>query len=160
MPGALTVPLLVLVEHLNLHWLSGQHSAGGWGKGHAGVAGKGVRRRTPWCWMQTTLCKMRGWMKHKLESRLPGEISTTSYIQMIPLYGRKQERNYKASHWRWKSRVKKLAYYSGLKTHALKGHGIQSHHFMANRWGKNGNSDRLYFLGLQNHCRWVTAAMK
>ena len=24
---------------------------------------------------------------------------------------------------------------------------------MANRWGNNGNSDRLYFLGLQNHCR-------
>ena len=31
--------------------------------------------------------------------------------------------------------------------------GIQSHHFMANRWG-NVNSDRLYFGGLQNHCRW------
>ena len=31
--------------------------------------------------------------------------------------------------------------------------GIQSHYFMANRWGNNGNSDRLYFLGLQNHCR-------
>ena len=28
------------------------------------------------------------------------------------------------------------------------------HHFMANRWGNNGNSDRLYFLGLQNHWRW------
>ena len=27
-------------------------------------------------------------------------------------------------------------------------------HFMANRWGNNENSDRLYFLGLQNHCRW------
>ena len=27
-------------------------------------------------------------------------------------------------------------------------------HFMANRWGNNGNSDRLNFLGLQNHCRW------
>ena len=26
--------------------------------------------------------------------------------------------------------------------------------FMANRWGNNGNSDRLYFLGLQNHCGW------
>ena len=25
--------------------------------------------------------------------------------------------------------------------------------FMLNRWGKNGNSDRLYFHGLQNHCR-------
>ena len=32
--------------------------------------------------------------------------------------------------------------------------GIWSHHFMANRWGNNGNSDRLSFLGLQNHCRW------
>ena len=27
-----------------------------------------------------------------------------------------------------------------------KDHGIQSHHFMANRWGNNGNSERLYFL--------------
>ena len=26
--------------------------------------------------------------------------------------------------------------------------------------GESGNSDRLYFLGLQNHCRWLTAAMK
>ena len=30
----------------------------------------------------------------------------------------------------------------------------KSHHLMANRWGNNGSSDRLYFLGLQNHCRW------
>ena len=36
-----------------------------------------------------------------------------------------------------------------LKQHSEnKDHGIQSHHFMVNRWG---NSDRLYFLGLQNH---------
>ena len=35
-----------------------------------------------------------------------------------------------------------------------KDHGIQSHHFMANRWGNNGNSDRFYFLGLQNLCEW------
>ena len=33
-------------------------------------------------------------------------------------------------------------------------HSIQSNYFMANRWGKGGNSDRIYFLGLQNHCRW------
>ena len=33
-------------------------------------------------------------------------------------------------------------------------HGIRSHHFMANRWGNNGNSDRLHVFGLQNHCRW------
>ena len=29
-----------------------------------------------------------------------------------------------------------------------------SHHFMANKWGNSGNSDRLYFWVLQNHCRW------
>ena len=29
-----------------------------------------------------------------------------------------------------------------------------SHHFMANRWGNSGNSVRLYFWGLQNHCSW------
>ena len=33
-------------------------------------------------------------------------------------------------------------------------HGIQSHHFMGNRWGNSGNSVRFYFGGLQNHCRW------
>ena len=25
---------------------------------------------------------------------------------------------------------------------------------LANRWGNSGNSGRLYFSGLQNHCRW------
>ena len=29
-----------------------------------------------------------------------------------------------------------------------------SHHFMGNRWGNSGNSVRLYFSGLQNHCKW------
>ena len=33
--------------------------------------------------MQSTLCEMPGWMKYKLESRLLGEISTTSDMQMI-----------------------------------------------------------------------------
>ena len=35
-----------------------------------------------------------------------------------------------------------------------KDHGIWSHHFMANRWGKSRSINRFYFLGLQNHCRW------
>ena len=35
-------------------------------------------------YMQRTICDMPGWMKHKLEPRLPGEISITSDIQMIP----------------------------------------------------------------------------
>ena len=36
-------------------------------------------------YMQSTSCEMPGWMTHKLESRLPGKISTTSDMQMIPL---------------------------------------------------------------------------
>ena len=35
-------------------------------------------------YMQSTSCKMLGWMKHKLESRLLGEISITSDMQMTP----------------------------------------------------------------------------
>ena len=35
-------------------------------------------------YMQNTSCKMPGWTKHKLESRLPGEISITSDMQMTP----------------------------------------------------------------------------
>ena len=34
--------------------------------------------------MQSTLCKIPGWMKQKLESRLLGEISITSDMQMTP----------------------------------------------------------------------------
>ena len=40
-------------------------------------------------YMQSTLCEMLGWMKHKLESRLPEEMSITSDTQMTPPYGRK-----------------------------------------------------------------------
>ena len=36
-------------------------------------------------YMQNTSCQMPGWMTHNLESRLPGEISTTSDMQMAPL---------------------------------------------------------------------------
>ena len=42
----------------------------------------------------------------------------------------------------------------GLKLNIQKMSGIRSHHFMANRWRNSGNSVRLYFGGLQNHCRW------
>ena len=35
-------------------------------------------------YIQSTSCEMPGWMKHKLESRLPGEISITSDTQMTP----------------------------------------------------------------------------
>ena len=54
-------------------------------------------------------------------------------------------------------KVKEESEKAGLKLNIQKmkmPNGIWSHHFMANRWENNGNSDRLYFGGLQNHCRW------
>ena len=47
---------------------------------------------------------------------------------------------------------------SWLKSqHSSSIHGIQFHHLMENKLGNNGNSDWLYFLGVQNHCRWWLA---
>ena len=41
--------------------------------------------------MQGTSCKMLGWKKHKLESRLPGEISITSYADDTTLIAESEE---------------------------------------------------------------------
>ena len=46
-------------------------------------------------YMQSTSCDMLGWMKHKLESRLPGEISITSDRQMTPPLWQKAKRTKK-----------------------------------------------------------------
>ena len=59
--------------------------------------GKGVHQAV-YChpayiiYMQNTSCEMPGWMKHKLKSRLPGEISITSDVQMTPPLWQKQRR--------------------------------------------------------------------
>ena len=85
-----------------------------------------------------------GWMKHKLESRLPGEISITSDMQMTPPYGRKRRQTEEpldeSDRGEWKI---------WLKTQNSKNEylGIKSHHFMANRRRNIGNSDRFIFLG-------------
>ena len=47
-------------------------------------------------------------------------------------------------------RVKEESEKAGLKLNIQK-IKIWPHHFMANRMGKSGNSDRFYFLGIQNH---------
>ena len=49
--------------------------------------------------------------------------------------------------------VKKESEKVGLKLN-IQNTKIWSYHFLANRWGNNGNSERFYFWGLQNHCRW------
>ena len=44
-------------------------------------------------YMRSTSSKMPGWMKHKVESKLPGKISITSDTQMTPPLGQKANRN-------------------------------------------------------------------
>ena len=59
-------------------------------------------------------------------------------------------------------KVKEESEKAGLKLNIQKNeaHGIWSHHFMANRWGNNGNSERLYFGGLQKSLQMVAVAIK
>ena len=53
-------------------------------------------------------------------------------------------------------KVKEESEYVGLKLNIQKAKIMASgpNHFMGNRWGNSGNSVRLHFWGLQNHCRW------
>ena len=77
--------------------------------------------------MQSPSWETLGSKKHRLESRLPGEISITSDMQMTPPYGRKWRKTKKpldeSERGKWKSWIK--AQHSKNKDH-----GIQSHHFM------------------------------
>ena len=108
-------------------------------------------------YIQSTTWEMLGWKKHKLESRLPGEISITSDMQMTPPLGRKWRGTKKpldeSERGEWKSWLK--AQHSEKEDH-----GIWSHHFMGNRWGNSANSVRLCFLRAPKSLQMVIAAMK
>ena len=83
-------------------------------------------------------------MKPKLELRLLAEVSITSDMQMTPpLLQKSEELN--SLLMKLKEESEKV----GLKLNIQKMKIRHlAHHFMANRWGNNGNSDKLYFLGL------------
>ena len=98
-------------------------------------------------YMLSTSWKTLGWMKHKPESRLLGEISITSDMQMTPPLWQKVKRTKEPLDESETGQLK-LAQNSTFRKWR------SWHHFMANRWGNSGKSDRLYFLCLQNHCRW------
>ena len=78
--------------------------------------------------------------------------SIFNFIRMYPNYLMTESEELKSLLMTVKEESEKV----GLKLNIQKNedHSIWSHHFMANKWGNNGNSERLYFVGLQNHCRW------
>ena len=95
---------------------------------------------------------MLGWMKHKLESRLLGEISITSDIQMIPPLWAQSEEELKSLLMKVKEESAKV----GLKLN------IQKTKIMASSpitsWQIDGETMEtvtdFIWVGLQNHCRW------
>ena len=93
--------------------------------------------------------KMLGWMKHKLESGLLGEISITSDMQMIPPLWQKVKSNWKASKWKWEWQSWLKAQHSESSDH-----GIWSHHQMEIDGESVETVSDFIFGGLQNPCRW------
>ena len=99
-------------------------------------------------YMQSTSCEMPGWMKHKLESRFPGEMSIISDMQMKPSLWQKAKC--------FLMKVKEENEKAGLKLN------IQKTKIMAFGPITSWQIDRetmetmteLYFLGPQTPCRW------
>ena len=73
-------------------------------------------------------------MKQKLESRLPVEISITSDRQMTPPLWQKMKRHCRASSWKWKRRVKKLASNSTFKKEIMASDDVTSWQIEGKKW--------------------------
>ena len=82
-------------------------------------------------YMHSTSCEIPGWMKHKLESRLPGKISVTSDTQMAPPLWQKVKRTNEPFD---ESERRELKSWFKIQNSENEDHGIRSHQFMANRW--------------------------
>ena len=94
---------------------------------------------------------MLGRWKHKLESRLPGEISITSDVQMTPPLMAESEEELKSLLMKVKEESEKV----GLKLNIQKTKITASDPITS--WqidGETMETVTVYFLGLQNHCRW------
>ena len=102
-------------------------------------------------YVQSTSWETLGWRKHKLESRLPGEISITSDMQMTPPFWQSEEELK-----RLLIKVKEESEKVGFKLN------IQKTKIMASgpitSWEIDGETvetvSDFIFGGLQNHCRW------
>ena len=103
-------------------------------------------------YMQSTSCEVPGWMKCKLKSRFPGEISIISGMQMTPLLWQKAERNWRASLMKVKENSEK----AGLKLNVHKTK-IMSSGPITSMWIDGETMETvtdIIFLGSKNHCRW------
>ena len=112
-------------------------------------------------YMQSTSCKIPDWLKHKLESRLPGEISITSDTQMTPPLWQK---------WRSKSEEQLNSLFMKVKVESEKVGlklNIQKTKIMASgpitSWqidGETMETVRDFILGVRKSLQTMTEAMK
>ena len=99
-------------------------------------------------YMQSISCEMPGWMKHKLESRLLGEISITSDDATLMAESKEELKSLLM-------KVKEESEKAGLKLNLQKTNIIASSSITS--WQTDAETTETikdYFLGLQNHCRW------
>ena len=98
-------------------------------------------------YFQSTSWEMLGLMKHKLQWSFPGEILINLDTQTtLPAESEEELKGLLM-------KVEEESEKAGLKPTFRK---LRSWHpvpSLRGKWWNNGNSDRLYFLGLQNHCR-------
>ena len=92
---------------------------------------------------------MPGWMKHKLESRFPGEISITLDMEMTPPLWQKVE-ELKSLLMKVKEESEKV----GLKLNIQKTKIMASPITSLEIDGETVETVTDYFGGIQNHCRW------
>ena len=91
--------------------------------------------------MQSTSWETLDWMKHKLESRLLGEISITSDMQMTPHLMAESEEELKSILMKGKEESEKVDFKLNIqKTKIMASRPITS---WQTRWGNSGNRDRL-----------------
>ena len=102
--------------------------------------------------MQSTSCEMPGWMKHKLEFRLPGEISINSDTQVTPPLWQESEEELKSLLVKVKEESEKV----GLKLNIQKTRITASSPITS--WQIDGETVEtrrdFIFFRLRNHCRW------
>ena len=98
-------------------------------------------------YMQSTSCKMPRWMKHKLESKLPGEISITSDDTTLKA---ESEEELKSLLMKVKEETEK----PGLKLNIQKTKIIASSPITSRQIDREIMETVIKFFRLQNHCRW------
>ena len=102
-------------------------------------------------YMQSTSREMLDWMKHKLESRFPGEISITSDMQVTPSLLAESEEELKSLLMKVKEESEKV----GLKLNFKKTKIMASGPITSCQIdGETMETVTDYFLQFQNHCRW------